>query len=70
MNNELYKCCTHYKTDTYSNGYVMCKLLPVKVCDNCGEVQSDNWNFWQRLLGELLLPFWNGMVYVEVKQDE
>jgi len=61
---ERYDCCTHYRTDTYSKGYVMLKCLPVKICDNCGEVQDDNWSWWQRALSTVLMPFWSGKVTI------
>lgn len=59
-----YDCCTHYRTNTYSHGYIMLKCLPVKICDNCGEVQADNWSWWQVVLDMLLTPFWNGKIMI------
>lgn len=66
------KCCTcnQYEYDTFHDGYVMTRLLPVKICDNCGEVQSYEWRWWQNLLAEILLPFWNGLVHVYRDEDE
>ena len=58
-------CCTHYKAKTYHNGVIF-GFLPVKVCDNCGEVQTDFTHWWQDAAFALLMPFWNGKVKVFV----
>lgn len=59
-----YDCCTHYKTHEYKKGRIF-KMLPVKICCNCGEVQTDFTHKWQDVLFYILLPFWNGKIEVE-----
>ena len=63
------KCCTHYKTDKYSDGYVMFSPFKIKVCENCGETHLVcNW-FLQVLFAYFLSWFWDGTIWVEEEED-
>jgi len=59
------KCCTHYHSDTYSDGHVILPAFKVKMCDNCGEVHLVCNDFLQAIFEIFLAPFWNGKVFIK-----
>lgn len=73
MKNATYKtnCCTHYNgTNEYILGYIIFPFINVVMCKDCGEVQSISKGI-SAGIEKLLLPFWNGKVYlsdVTIKQ--
>lgn len=65
MKNDYTKCCTHYNTDEYKNGYVMFKPFKAKICQNCGEVHLVCNKFYAFLFQWFFSLFWNGAVWVD-----
>ena len=68
-NYDYTKCCTHYKTDKYLDGYVMFPFFTVKLCENCGEIQLVCNRFLQIMFTYFFSWFWDGYVWV-LKEDE
>jgi len=66
MNNqeEYTKCCTHYNTDEYLDGYIIIKPIKIKYCKNCGEVHLVANKFWSFIFEYFLSHFWTGKIYI------
>lgn len=60
-------CCTHYNgTNTYTIGHIFFHAIKIALCNDCNEIQIVSKGLFG-FIAELLMPFWNGKVYLSNK---